>query len=275
MDLIQRLRRGVGIVSGRTIAALSGFTVRPDDVFLVSYPKSGNTWTRFLVGNAATGADGSVDFTSIDAKVPDIHKISAAALDALPGRRFIKSHSAFDPRYPKVIYVVRNPLDVLVSYFHFQRKNGVLPADATIADYAGDFLEQSGNYGTWAQNVESWTAAMAGNPNFLLLRYEDMLADTARELRKVLAFAGLPADEEILARTVQLSSSEAMRRLEQEQAGAWQATRNSDRSIPFVRKASSGGWREEMDEGLATKIAERWAIPMRRLGYLDERGLPA
>lgn len=274
MDLTARIRRALGIASGRTIAAQSGFSIRPDDIFLVSYPKSGNTWTRFLVGNATSGADGSVDFRNIDKVVPDIHKSGAPVLEALASTRFIKSHAAFDPRYPRVIYIVRHPLDVMVSYFHFQRKNRKLAADATLKDYVPQFLDRPGAYGTWAQNVESWTAAMAGNPDFLLLRYEDMLADPEGELRKILAFSGLPDTPEVVARTVELSSSDRMRRLEQEQAGAWKATRDSDKSIPFVRKASAGGWREEVPPELVRTVCERWAVPMRRLGYLDEGGQP-
>lgn len=272
MRLPVRIRRAIGIALGRTNAQLAGFAIRRDDIFLVSYPKSGNTWTRFLIGNIASGADGSLDFRNIDRVVPDIHAASIAEIDSTPSPRFIKSHASFDPTYPRVIYIVRHPLDVLVSYYHYSKKVHTIAPDCTMEQYARLFLEEPGPYGTWAQNVESWTAAMAGNPRFLLLRYEDMLEDTARELCKIIAFVGLPARKEVVEGAVKLSSSENMRQLEQEQASAWQATRASDQSIPFVRKAIAGGWREDLDPSIAARVAEQWHAPMRRLGYIGTDG---
>lgn len=267
MNVAKRLKESAKIALNRLPAALSGFAIRDDDVFLVSYPKSGNTWTRFLVGNLASGADGSVGFDTIDRVVPDIYKTTADVLDSLEGQRFIKSHAAFRPEYGKVIFIVRNPLDVMVSYFHFQKKVRTIPADTAIEDYAQVFLDRAGPYGTWAQNVGSWLGAMDGSPNFLLLRYEDMLDDTASALAKIAQFAGLDGNEATVARAVELSSADNMRRLEQEQQGAWKATKDSDKSIPFVRKAGSGGWRDEVSDELAARIRERWADTMARLGY--------
>lgn len=262
------VREGLRIALGRGGAFGHKFEVRSDDIFLVSYPKSGNTWTRFLLGTAASGADGSVDFTNIERTVPDINLIGLAQLAQIPGPRYIKSHASFDPRYPKVIYIVRNPLDIVVSYFHHNRKMGALPLDASMDSFIPNFLSDPLPYGTWAQNTGSWLGAMEGNPQFLLLRYEDMLTDTPAALGQILRFCGLPVDESVIARTVEYCSSDRMRQLEKQQAKEWGPTKNSEKSISFVRAAKSGSWKEELSQSHVDMICERWHLSMGKLGYL-------
>src|ERR1019366_2584136 len=92
-------------VAGRAVQVL------PDDIFLVSYPKSGNTWTRFLLGNLLNPDEG-ITFANVERKVPDIYAESKRTLKKAPRPRLIKSHECFDPRYRRVIYIVRDPRDL-------------------------------------------------------------------------------------------------------------------------------------------------------------------
>src|SRR5262245_12913126 len=94
----ESLRVGLNLQSGRNI------TVFPDDTFLVSYPRSGNTWLRFLIGCVFHGEP--ITFGTLEAKVPDIYQNHNKVLLKIPRPRLIKSHEYFEPRYKKVIYVV-------------------------------------------------------------------------------------------------------------------------------------------------------------------------
>ena len=98
----------------------NNLTVYPDDVFIVSYLKSGNTWTRFLIGNLAHPE--GVDFSNINRIVPDPVDLSKRYLKKMPRPRILKSHQPFDPRYKKVICIVRDPRDVVLSEYHFDVK---------------------------------------------------------------------------------------------------------------------------------------------------------
>ena len=98
-------------------------SIHNDDTFIVSYPKSGNTWFRFILSNLLRqSAEENIDFHSACRYVPDI-EVHHPELEALQRPRFIKSHC---PRlieaYPRVIYLVRDPRDVYVSYFYYLRK---------------------------------------------------------------------------------------------------------------------------------------------------------
>src|SRR5450755_2504536 len=93
----------------------------PDDVFLVSYPRSGNTWTRFLIANLLY-PDQRVTFANIERLIPDAEALSSRYKKGIPSPRVIKSHQYFDHRYGKVLYIARDPRDMLLSYYHFSRK---------------------------------------------------------------------------------------------------------------------------------------------------------
>src|SRR5438270_13523251 len=71
-------------------------TVFPDDVFLTSYPRSGNTWTRFLIGNLIY-QDEPVTFANIESRLPEIYFNSDHYLRSLPRPRILKSHDSFQP----------------------------------------------------------------------------------------------------------------------------------------------------------------------------------
>jgi len=88
------------------------FAVYPDDTFVVSYPRSGNTWTRFLIANLVY-PEKNVGFTNIEKLIPDTSSQSNRALKSTPRPRIIKTHEYFDHRYRKVIYIVRDPRDVV------------------------------------------------------------------------------------------------------------------------------------------------------------------
>jgi hypothetical protein len=100
--------------------------VFPDDIFIVSHPKSGNTWTRFLVANLVY-PERNPDFANINDLIPDPEDMAKRDLERASRPRILKSRQYFDPRYPKLIYVVRDPRDVVVSEYYFDIKRCAIP----------------------------------------------------------------------------------------------------------------------------------------------------
>jgi Sulfotransferase domain len=264
------VRRFLGLAAPGTRA----LTILPDDVFLVSFPKSGNTWTRFLVGNLIF-PDRPVTFANIHVSVPCPLGTAKKDFDRMPRPRVIKSHECFDPRYPRVIYIVRDPRDVAVSQYHYYRKIRYVTDDVPIETFVELFIagKQDPNgawiYGSWGQNVQTWLATSEGDPRFLMLRYEDMMADTGRELRKIAGFLGLNTTAAQITQAVERSSVARMRKLEQAQpeecdrmVGA-----KSRKDLMFVRAAVSGGWRKELPMPMVQKIEAAWGPVMQHLDY--------
>jgi hypothetical protein len=246
-------------------------TVLPDDLFIVSYPKSGNTWTRFLLGNLIYH-DEPVTFRNVESRIPSIYIFSDRQLMRLP--RIFKSHDCFDPRYKKIIYIVRDPRDVTVSAYHYAIKVKLFPDTCSMEEFVplfisggfGSGLLADPRWGSWHDNVASWLA-MQHNRRFLLLRYEDMLDDASRELRKVADFLGIAATPERITRAVELSSADKMREMEKSQSKDWQLTKETRQDKPFVRRARAGTWRSEMPPAAVAKLEESWGVLMQTLGY--------
>ena len=285
MKLVQRRIRGLLNRAGKIIEvaldrkpAGRNVTVLPGDVFIVSYPKSGNTWTRFLIGNLIY-QDVPITFANVESRIPSLYVYPDRKLRKLP--RILKSHDCFDPRYKTVIYIVRDPRDVIVSAYHYGIKLGIFLKDYAIETFVSALLDGSFDsgllvnprWGSWHDNVASWLA-MQDSRKFLLLRYEDMLDDPRRELTKVARFLGVEASPERLERAVQLSSANHMRELEEKQATDWSLTRNSRLDMTFVRKARSGNWKSELPRKAVEVIEKSWGPLMRTLGYtlmIDEK----
>jgi hypothetical protein len=266
-SLRKQLAAYTRVVTKRQPAA-RGLTVYPDDTFLVSFPRSGNTWTRFLVCNLMN-PDDPVNFAQLESRIPEIYDVTDRELRAFPRPRIVKSHECFDPRYKKIIYIVRDPRDVLISYYEFQLKRRVISDDCSLEEFLPYFMESEfePKTGSWRDHVVSWTATRRGQNNFLLLRYEDMLADTLAESTKISSFLRLDCNPERIARAVALSSADRMRKLEKEQSRQWKETKKTRQDKPFVRKAASGGWKSTLPERCVAQIESAWGEVMRSVGY--------
>jgi sulfotransferase family protein len=266
-SLKKQLAAYARVVTKRQPAA-RGLTVYPDDTFLVSFPRSGNTWTRFLVCNLIN-PDDPVNFAQLESRIPEIYDVTDRNLRAFPRPRIIKSHECFDPRYKKIVYIVRDPRDVLISYYEFQLKRRVISEECSLEEFVPRFMESEiePKTGSWRDHVVSWTATRGGQRNFLLLRYEDMIADTQKESTKIASFLGLDSSPERIARAVALSSADRMRKLEKEQSQQWKETKKTRQDKPFVRKAASGGWKSILSERSVAQIESAWGDVMRSAGY--------
>ncbi|MFI5103170.1 MAG: sulfotransferase domain-containing protein [Terriglobales bacterium] len=247
----------------------------PDDVFLVSYPKSGNTWARFLIANLLY-SERHPDWGNIDRLIPAPEVMSKRDFARMPRPRIIRTHDAFDPRYKQVIYIVRDPRDVALSQYHHHRKLKLIEDNHPFESFLARFLAGETNvHGSWKQNVASWLAARYGDPRFLLLRYEGMLVDTRSELASICSFMGVEATPERLSKVVEQSSPREMRKLEQVQADQCALTKDTRQDLPFVRTAKSGNWKSEMPDSSVVAIEAAWGPLMQWLGYELVSGDPA
>ena len=261
------------LLTGRQVAG-RGLTVFPDDIFVVSYPRSGNTWTRFLLGNL-TSQNEPVTFANIESLIPEIYFNSDHAMRRLPRPRILKSHECFQPHYKRVIYIVRDPRDVAVSYYHHNVKAGNIPDDYPLEKFIPRFVaaEFDAKWGSWAEHVMSWIALRQNQPTFLVLRYEDMKKDTVRELGRVAeflkqcSFRAIDSSHEKLRQVAESSSPERMRALEKDQARDWVLTRKTRSDKPFVRTATSGGWKSALSQESVAAIESAWGSVMQRMGY--------
>jgi hypothetical protein len=92
-------------------------------------------------------------------------------------------------------------------------------------------------------------------------------ANQQRELARVAQFMGLNPDPERINQAIERSSAANMRKMEETQGKKWVATFHTRSDKPFVRKASSGGWRAVLPEKTVTYMEAHWGPLMKQLGY--------
>jgi len=265
-DLIQIAKRPLGYGSdGRNI------DVFDDDTFLVSFPESGGIWTRFLLANLLYPQE-PVSFRNIDRLIPELEFAKRRMLKRMSRPRLLSSHEYFDPRYRKVIYLVRDARDVARSQFRHQRALGRigekhLAGNHAIEQLVTSFIAGDGSdYGSWGDHVSSWLVPRQNANEFLLLRYEDMEAQTGLELARVAEFLGMKASQDSITQAVERSSAVLLSELECDERSA-SADDSSGHDLAVGRPGAAGSWREGLPETCIADLETAWGPLMKWLGY--------
>lgn len=266
-------------------------------VWLGSYPKSGNTWTRVFLANAFmppgeapdinhlrrfTTADVRQDFfdraagrpfraETVDAWLAMRPKALRLIAASKPGHHFVKTHSKIgrlrgvdliDPAVTAAgVYILRNPFDVAPSY---ARHMGI-DIDRAIdmmADPMALTTSDSGIceiIGRWDEHVESWTEA-EGLP-LHVMRYEDMSADPERAFRGLLTFLGAKVPDGVLRRAIRAASFDTLKK----QEAAKGFIERPPQMEAFFAKGQAGAWRQDLTPAQVGRIRaaflpalERW-----------------
>ena len=237
-------------------------SIKPDDTFLVSYPKSGNTWVRFILSNLMF-PDSITDFKNIDSRIPDVHNLNGLKILRASEPRILKSHFAFKPEYPKVIYIVRDPRSVAISEYHYLQRVGNPLGKLPFDEFFPVFLKGHNRlYGNWGEHVYSWYYGSQFNKgNFMIIRYEDMLESTEVKVQEMADFLNFNASEKSVQEALKKSSFEEMKKLEQK------TDRHKKSKIPFVRKGDKGEWQNMFTENQEAELNDVFKEPLKLMGY--------
>ena len=201
---------------------------------------------------------------SFNQYVPDVNLLytkrgSLKEFGGLSDPRFFLCHAAYDRNLPRVIYVLRDPRDVMLSYWHYQKFLSK-EFSRTLAEY----LRNDDHWPCrWDDHVASWLLPRR-HPNLLVVKYEEIHVRAEEILRRTLEFAGMKVSDEKIERAVSASRFDRMRASE-EKFGV--ADKKGDESERFVRKGKSGSWREEMGEEELRILEEKVGGVMREVGY--------
>ncbi|HYG53392.1 MAG TPA: sulfotransferase domain-containing protein, partial [Flavobacteriales bacterium] len=157
--------------------------IRKTDIFFASYPKSGNTWLRYIMAAALRG---SVDIGIDELKmvVPDVY-IYKTKINTTPGLRYIKTHHALFNYYPRTVYIYRNVFDVVVSYYNHAFNKKLFKG--SLKEFVhSDF--RSRYFGSWASHAGAALEAKHKGSDLLILRYEDLLTNPEPHIASLLAY---------------------------------------------------------------------------------------
>jgi hypothetical protein len=237
------------------------FEVRPTDVFISSYPRSGTTLTQWIL--YLLTHEEQPDPAHLTKVSPwferslAIGEITASDLERFASPRVFKSHlpRQWLPDGARYIYVERDGLDVLVSYFHFYR--AYLGFEGTLDEFYRRFMDGRVQYGSWFEHVAGWRER-ASDPDVLIVRYEDLLTDRKASIERIVDFLGWDRSERWVDRAVIESSFDAMKQRESvfDHATALLLERGV-KPESFLRSGQSGRGADVLSDAQAREIRGR------------------
>ncbi|KKW93673.1 sulfotransferase domain-containing protein [Sphingobium chungbukense] len=235
------------------------------DAFLVSYPKSGRTWLRYLLScyfAESAGLGFEPDLTTTFRVLPNFDRDPVRGIDAFVGRRsdvalpsVLVSHLPYRERLfldRPVLFLVRDPRDVIVSaYFHATRHKKSFAGDIA------DFLDEP-KYGLAALTgyLNGWADGLAGRPHHLI-SYEHMLAEPVPTVTAILSFLGVEPKGDLVARAVAAAQFDRMRDKERDGGiPGHDYDRNDDQSLR-MRSGKAGTFGQWLSADQADLVLER------------------
>lgn len=241
--------------------------LRSADVLLVSYPRSGSNWVRFILFEALTGL--TPEFGGLTYQMmPEVGDQTRASRLLPDGGRLVKSHETFVGRVEKAVYLVRDPRDIILSEHRAKRRLGDWSKEEIDDSFVRGFVDGGIDlFGTWDRHVSYWRASRIARENQLLLvRYEDLRADPWGRVGDIMTFLGVEASPEGIERAVQANSLEEMRKKEAAPPADTKLVGTTP-DLAFVGQGRVEGWRGRLSTAHASLIAGRMGPVLESLGY--------
>jgi len=274
-------------------------------LWIASYPKSGNTWVRAFIENYLRNRPRAIDINTLHqvsqaearaslyapyVKGGDTTALGMEEICALRpivhaemarranGTIFVKTHNFHGEfaGYPLhnssvtsgAIYIVRNPLDVVLSlanYFGHSMDEAIefMAHEKTGTPNEKENVPQI--ITSWSMHVQSWTQS-AGEKT-LVLRYEDMLDNPIKAFRKLVSFMGQKRDPARLKKAIRFSSFEQLK--SQERQGGFVEKHENART--FFRQGQKNQWRGKLTDDQVKKIVDDHGEQMARFNYLPQK----
>ena len=226
--------------------------LRSTDIFVLSFPKCGRTWLRLMIGKAiATRFDvqskNILNLRQFHKINPNIPSIVVTHDEGLASDPWELSRSKSKYKHNKVIFLIRDPRDVIVSlFFHYTRRDKRFEGDISA------FVHDTRNLATIISYYNLWANNRHRPKDFLLVRYEDLHHDPRQILSNVLEFCGIwPLDEEIIDNAIQWCSFDNMKKMEAEdyfQSPMLNVENVNDNEAYKTRKGVIGGYKEYLND---------------------------
>jgi len=227
-------------------------------IYIVSYPRSGNTWMRFLLMNMFYPEE-EISFPNVNRLVPDAHQKAGWHKHKVFDPLILKCHiQEYAPYYvSKNVYIYRDGRDVAVSYYYFKG----LDKELEFNEYLFRFIDGGLHmWKPWINHVYFW---LLENPkfDFIPICYEELIKNPEENLKKIMWFLNIKkidSSDEAIERAVKNCCHENLSNI---------AQRDGLKPSLLGKKARTGYWKDYINKEMLNYWWRRIGDVMERIGY--------
>lgn len=270
-----------GTITQQRMDEMKDLPLRPDDLLIVTYPKSGTTWVQQIVKLIAN--DGKEDGKTIDEAIPFLEALCAGPehyvrdrvkVSEMPSPRYFKSHTPYHlmpgglphTTPAKYVYIARNPKDVAVSLFYHLRGFKSHEFTGTWDEFLPHFVNGKVMFGLWFDHVLEWWKHRDSD-NILFLKYEDLKKDLQKAISTIAEFMGYKLKPEVISHIEELASFSNMQSNRATNYSWWDNLRNPEEA-PFMRKGTIGDWRNHFTSDQVSSFDAMYEVKMKGSGLV-------
>uniref|UniRef100_A0A8D3CXT7 Sulfotransferase n=1 Tax=Scophthalmus maximus TaxID=52904 RepID=A0A8D3CXT7_SCOMX len=269
-SILYSLYKGVYVPSSlytpRSMKYYEDFSFRQDDIIIVTYPKSGTTWSQEIVPLIMSGGDqASVESLPNWERVPWLEQNTTCQfnLETRPSPRIFATHFHYNmmpPGFfevkPKVIYVMRNPKDVFTSLFHYSKAASYFLLLITFPiqySFIIQLMMAGLPFGSWFDHVKGWLNA-EDKDHIMYITYEEMI---------IVRFCNTEVIEKIADRCLFKNMKQnKMSNYSLAPRGIMDQTKSE-----FLRKGITGDWKNQLTVAEAEFFDEVYKDKMKDVKY--------
>jgi Sulfotransferase domain len=194
--------------------------VSRDDVYLMNHPRSGSSWLRCLVTSYVR--ESPITPELVAETVPGVIRpgLIPPVMPKTPETVLIRSHAAYTKIPARVIYLMRDGRDSLLSFYALRRKTEP-PTSWVQSVSPGEFFLRNTKYGPWHRHVLDWLDGLSTWPQdrYLVVRYEDLVRDPTGQLGTIVEFLGFPADAARLDQAIAWNTKQTLAEIDEQSGG--------------------------------------------------------